>query len=97
MNLGFIGRFFGFKKRRDRLLTSLNPDEESKKLKEAFKKIQSLEAQLSNVKVKEKKVDEEQKDFLDELSLVKELKRKSDKIENKKFKGHFEIEKIHAY
>ena len=97
MNLGFIGRFFGMKKRKDRLLTSLNPDEESKQIKEAFKKIQSLEAQLSNVKVKEKNVDEEKKDFLDELSLVKELKKKSDIIENKKFKGHFEIESIHNY
>ena len=90
--MGFWRRFFGFEKKKQKLLTHLNPDlEESKKLQEAFKKIQSLEAQISDIKIKDKKKDEEKKDFLDELILIKEIKKKSDKFEGEIFENHFEL------
>jgi len=95
MNIKYaLKKFFGIKDR-SRVLTHLNPDsEESKKLKEAFKKIKSLEAQISDEKASKVKKEDDKKDFLDELRLIKEIKQKSEKIENKKFEGHFEINKI---
>lgn len=94
----FIKRFLGITKRRDRILTNINPDlEESKKIREAMSALSSRDAQISDLKLKEKEREDARNEFLDELSLIKELKEKSDVLENKKFNGHFEISKIYDF
>ncbi len=101
MNLKKIFKIFvGIKKKKkaDRVLTSLNPDEKDNKvIKELFKKISSQEQQLSEISVKKKEKDLEKEEFLSDLRLVKELKEKSKRIESKGNKNFYELSKIYFY
>lgn len=96
--LNKIINFFSVDKKKDRVLTHLNPDiEENKIIKEQAKKIQSLQSEKSEgIAIKrEKKELEKQKGH--ELDFLKELKKKEIKLKKQETEGIFELNKIFDY
>jgi len=79
-------------KKKDRILTQLDTDvEESKKIKELTKYSRSLEAQISKTKADKRAKQTEQKDITDDIDLIKKLEERSREIENKKYKGSYDL------
>lgn len=84
-----------FKPSRDRLLTHHADEvEQSIREKELVKKVAGLEGQLSKIKADKREKTYEDKNLIDELKLVTELKEKSDEIKHKKHEDIFSLDSI---
>jgi len=80
---------------RDTVLTELGDEVEwNQEKKELMQRNKSLEGQLSRIQADSRKKITGEKNLLEEIDLIKELKEKSDKIEHKKYEGIFSLDLI---
>lgn len=81
--------------KKDRLLTTFGEETEwNQEKKELIKKNKALEGQLSKIQADGRKKAIGDKDILEEIDLIKELKEKSDVIEQKKYEGLFSLNSL---
>ena len=80
---------------KDRLLTPLGDETEwNKEKKELIKYQKSLEGQIAKTQADKRQKKFDDKNLIDEIDLVKELKSKADKIEAKRYEGLYSLNSL---
>lgn len=94
--LNFFKKLLGFRDVKREMVYPLEDQiiERDKQIKALVKKIQSVQAQLSHIKAKEREQEEKRKDEDDSLKIVQELNEQQELINSEMINGSFSLNKL---